>query len=144
MNSRLDELQAAFLNTKLTKLDNVNIKRRKIALKYIEELSEIKSITLPKIYKHMTHVFHLFVIRHSSRDRLINNLSNLGVETLIHYPIPPHLQRAFSFLNLKEGSLPISETIHKECISLPIYQTMNENQINYVISSIKTAAQKII
>ncbi len=143
MNSRLDELQAAFLSTKLKKLDEINLRRRNIALRYIDELSKIKSIKIPKLNQNSFHVFHLFVIRHSQRKKFRKNLSKLGVETLIHYPIPPHLQSAFSYLNLNEGSLPISETIHKECISIPLYQTMNEEQISYVISSIDKASKNL-
>ena len=143
MNSRLDELQAAFLSSKLTNLDDNNKRRRAIALRYIEELSEVKSIILPKVYEHIFHVFHLFVIRHSNRNQLRETLANFGVETLIHYPIPPHLQDAYKFLNLKEGSLPITESIHKECISLPIYQTMDDRQVSYVISSVRKATETI-
>ena len=144
MNSRLDELQAAFLRTKLKKLDVENRKRRDIALKYIKELSNEKSINIPKIYNHSSHVFHLFVIRHPQREDFMKSLSKLGVETSMHYPIPPHFQPAYSYLNLIEGSLPISELIHKECISLPIYPTMNEEQINHVLSSIKLTAKRLI
>ncbi len=144
MNSRLDELQAAFLSTKLKSLDDINLRRRNIALKYIDQLSGIKSIKIPKINNYSLHAFHLFVIRFPNRKKFIEELSYLGVETSIHYPTPPHLQKAYSFLNLKEGSLPISETIHKECISIPIYQTMNDNQVNYVISCIKKVTKKLI
>ena len=144
MNSRLDELQAAFLSTKLKSLDDINLRRRNIALKYIDQLSEIKSIKIPKINNYSLHAFHLFVIRYPNRKKFREELFYLGVETSIHYPIPPHLQKAYSYLNLNEGSLPISETIHKECISIPIYQTMNEEQISYVVSSIKKVTKNLV
>tara|TARA_Y100001968_G_scaffold323421_1_gene361062 strand:+ start:108 stop:1226 length:1119 start_codon:yes stop_codon:yes gene_type:complete len=144
MNSRLDELQAAFLSTKLKSLDDINQRRRSIAHKYIDELSEIESIIMPKINDYSLHAFHLFIVRHPERMKFREELFDLGVETSIHYPIPPHLQKAYSYLNLIEGTLPISETIHKECISIPIYQTMNEEQISYVVSSIKKVTNKLL
>ncbi len=137
VNSRLDELQAAFLNTKLKKLDVNNQMRLKLAKRYIKELSQISSLSLPKIDNNLLHVFHLFVIRHPQRDKFRKYLFDLGIETLLHYQIPPHLQNAYSYLKIKKGALPISEKIHDECISLPIYQTLNEDQISYVINSIK-------
>ena len=144
MNSRLDELQAAFLSTKLKSLDDINRRRRNIANKYINQLFEIESIKIPTINNYSLHVFHLFVVRHPKRIKFREELFDLGVDTSIHYPIPPHLQKAYSYLNLNEGSLPISETIHKECISIPIYQTMNEEQISYVVSSIKKVVKKLV
>ncbi len=142
-NSRLDEIQAAFLCTKLGRLDSCNERRRNIAIRYIKEFSSIESIITPKNYQHLFHVFHLFVIRHPQRERFCNILSDFSVETLLHYPVPPHLQKAYSFLDIKKGELPISEKIHKECISLPIYPSMSDDQIDYVISTVKIAADKI-
>ena len=137
MNSRLDELQAAFLKTKLKKLEESNSKRQFIAQKYIYNLEDEKDLVLPYVPESCSHVFHLFVIRYKDRDKLSEYLNKCGIGTLIHYPIPPHLQLAYKNLNIKKGSLPISETIHKECLSLPIYQTMNNDQVDYVIKSIK-------
>jgi len=143
INSRLDELQAAFLSTKLKKLDEFNIRRIEVAGKYIKGLSGLESLDVPTIYHDLSHVFHLFVIRHPQRDKLRKILTEFGIETLLHYPIPPHLQGAYSYLNIKKGSLPISEKIHKECISLPIYPTLNDQKINYIISSIKKALNRL-
>tara|TARA_B100001250_G_C19776808_1_gene779951 strand:+ start:259 stop:1389 length:1131 start_codon:yes stop_codon:yes gene_type:complete len=137
INSRLDELQAAFLSTKLKKLDELNRRRIEIAGIYIKGLTGLSSLSIPKICQDFSHVYHLFVIRHPQRDKLRKILTEFGIETLLHYPIPPHLQGSYSYLNIKKGSLPISEKIHQECISLPIYQTLNDHQINYIISSIK-------
>ena len=144
MNSRLDELQAAFLSTKIERLDDINRRRRNIAFQYIDALSDLKSIKIPKVYDYSFHVFHLFVIRHPDRNKFREHLLRLGVETLIHYKIPPHLQGAFSYLGIRKGTLPICETIHNECISIPLYQTMNQKQINYVITSVHKVANKLI
>ena len=143
MNSRLDELQAAFLSTKLKRLDSNNQRRINLAGIYIKELSDVKSISLPEIDTNVLHVFHLFVIRHPERDKFRSYLSDFGVETLLHYPVPPHLQEAYLYLNIQKGELPISERIHEECISLPIYQTLSEIQIEYIIDSIKKVDKKL-
>ena len=142
-NSRLDELQAAFLSTKLEKLDEAIIKRRKIAIKYINHFSDIRSIKIPIIPRDYSHSFHIFIIMSKKRDIFIDYLKRLGIEALIHYPTPPHLQKAYSYLKLKNGDLPISEKIHKESLSLPIYQTMSKDQILYVISSVKKIAEQL-
>tara|TARA_B100000212_G_C27359317_1_gene527459 strand:+ start:115 stop:1224 length:1110 start_codon:yes stop_codon:yes gene_type:complete len=137
MNSRLDELQAAFLNTKLRNLDNSNQRRREIADQYIEAFSDLKSLSIPFIPDNMEHVFHLFVVRHKKRDLLRKLLKDVSIETLMHYPIPPHLQNAYMSLNIPKGSLPLSEIIHEECLSLPIYQTMSDDQVKFVIKNVK-------
>ncbi len=142
-NSRLDELQAAFLTTKLKKLDESIKKRMTIAKKYINHFSEIKSLKIPIIPENYLHSFHVFVIMHKDRDNFISHLKRLGVETLIHYPIPPHLQKAYSFLNLNKGDLPISEKIHSQCLSLPLYPTMTEVQISYLVHSVKKVANDL-
>ncbi len=142
-NSRLDELQAAFLSTKLEKLDEGIIKRRKIAVEYNSHFSHITSIKIPTIPIDYLHSFHIFMIMYKKRDIFIEYLKRLGVEALIHYPVPPHLQKAYSHLEFKNGDLPISEKIHRECLSLPIYQTMTKDQILYVISSVKKVAKEL-
>tara|TARA_S200000501_G_scaffold251853_1_gene235999 strand:- start:122 stop:1225 length:1104 start_codon:yes stop_codon:yes gene_type:complete len=116
VNSRLDEIQAAILNVKLKYLDKENIIRRKVASKYINEIKNEK-ILLPKKLAYQDHVYHLFVIRTKFRDKLKDHLKNAGIETLIHYPIPPHKQPAlYKYNHLK---LPITELIHDEILSLP-------------------------
>ena len=142
-NSRLDELQAAILTTKLTKLDEAIEKRRAFAKQYINHLMDIESIKVPKINDYCLHSFHLFVIMHKERERFIDGLSRLGVDTLIHYPVPPHLQKAYSFLKFNKGDFPISEEIHDQCFSLPIYQTMTQAQISYVIDSVEKVAEEL-
>ncbi|WP_417942059.1 DegT/DnrJ/EryC1/StrS family aminotransferase [Flavobacterium sp. RS13.1] len=130
VNSRLDELQAAFLNAKLPNLDPENNRRRAIAKRYLEEIKNEK-IQLPVWGFSSNHVFHLFVIRTESRDHLQQYLLENGVQTMIHYPIPPHKQKAFSDWN--NLCFPISEKIHNEILSLPMSPVMTEDEISFVI-----------
>jgi dTDP-4-amino-4,6-dideoxygalactose transaminase len=127
-NSRLDELQAAFLRVRLTKLDEWNSRRQALARLYLELLAEAP-LTLPST---RGSVWHLFVVRTPDRDALADFLRERGVETLIHYPIPPHLQAAYSDLGIARGSLPITEAIHEQALSLPIGPHLDEEQVTYV------------
>ncbi|PZX94395.1 aminotransferase [Flavobacterium aquariorum] len=130
VNSRLDELQAAFLNLKLSNLNTDNEKRRSIAKGYLSEIKNDK-ITLPFWDLSNNHVFHLFVIRTQNREDLQNYLAKNNIETVIHYPIPPHQQKALeSWNNL---SFPITEKIHKEVLSLPISPVMTLEEVDYVV-----------
>ncbi|KVV14129.1 DegT/DnrJ/EryC1/StrS aminotransferase family protein [Flavobacterium sp. TAB 87] len=131
MNSRLDELQAAFLNVKLTNLDADNKHRRTIAKRYLSEIKNDK-ISLPFWDLSNNHVFHLFVIRTEKRDELKHYLLENGIQAMIHYPIPPHKQKAFSDWN--NLSFPITEKIHKEVLSLPINPVMTVDEVGFVIS----------
>lgn len=126
-NSRLDELQAAFLRIKLKHLNEEIDKRRSIANYYLENIKN-ELIILPKIRAEKEHVWHLFVIRTKERDRLQKYLADHGIQTLIHYPIPPHKQNAYKEWNNK--SYPITEQIHKEVLSLPIsgVQTLEDTK----------------
>lgn len=130
VNSRLDELQAAFLNVKLPNLDQENKIRKAIAKRYLSEIKN-KKIILPYYDGSDNHVFHLFVIRTTNRIDLQNYLLENGIETLIHYPIPPHQQKALSGWN--ELSFPITEQIHQEVLSLPISPVITNNEVNYII-----------
>ena len=129
MNSRLDELQSAFLNVKLNDLDKQNIRRREIAKKYVDQITNPK-IKLPN-FSEDSHVFHLFVIRTENRDKLKQYLWENGIDTMIHYPIPPHKQKALSHWN--DLSFPITEKIHREVLSLPISPVMSYDEVNEVI-----------
>ena len=131
VNSRLDEMQAAMLRVKLKYLDNEIAQRRKIANYYLENIKNEK-IVLPTVRKEDNHVWHLFVIRTENRDELQQYLSDNGVQTLIHYPIPPHKQQAYKLWN--EQSYPISEKIHREVLSLPISGMQNMIQTKNIIS----------
>jgi len=135
-NSRLDELQAAFLRTKLPLLDQDNQKRSEIAKLYQQGLVGMKGLTLPFIAKEGTSVWHLYTIRHQKRDRLAEHLAKQGIATMIHYPIPPHLQPAYTSLGKKKGDFPIAEQIHAETLSLPIGPTMQVQQAKDVIAAI--------
>ena len=133
VNSRLDELQAAFLNIKLPNLDAENEVRRKIAKRYLTEIKNSK-IVLPNWYFTNNHVFHLFVIRTQNRDELQRYLLQNEIETMIHYPIAPHKQKAFSEWNLL--SFPITEKIHNEVLSLPMSPVMTNDEVTKVIEKI--------
>ena len=119
LNSRLDELQAAMLRIKLRKLDLWLAERKRIASQYLEGLKDVSEITLP--VDDPNHTYHLFVIRCNDRDALAAHLDKQGISTLIHYPIPPHLQEAYRFLKYTPGSFPITESIADTCLSLPLY-----------------------
>jgi dTDP-4-amino-4,6-dideoxygalactose transaminase len=142
-NSRLDELQSAFLRTKLPDLDTDNAQRQLIARKYNEGLSDIKEIALPSCKEGYQHVWHLYVIRHGSRDSLQKKLTTLGVGTMIHYPIPPHRQVAYQDLALSAGSLPVSEKIHREVLSLPMGPTMSLDDADRVVELVHEAVKSI-
>ncbi len=130
-NSRLDELQAAFLNIKLPTLDADNDRRRQIAKKYLSGVKN-KKITLPKYDGSENHVFHLFVVRVENRNEFMDHLDRNGIGHLIHYPIPPHKQQALS--SYSKLHFPNTEKIHKEVISLPMSPVMTTAQAETVIS----------
>lgn len=130
VNSRLDEIQAAMLNVKLSYLENEIATRRKVANTYLEGIDN-KAIILPKKEDDSAHVWHVFVIRCERRDELQKYLADHGVQTLIHYPIPPHQQPAYKEWN--DRVYPISESIHAEVLSLPIGPTMTMEDVNTVI-----------
>lgn len=130
INSRLDELQAAFLNVKLPFLDAENEKRRTIAKRYLSEIKNEK-ITLPFWDLSNNHVFHLFVIRTQNRVDLQDYLDRNGVQTVIHYPVPPHNQKALSDWN--HLSFPITEKIHNEVLSLPISPVLTDDEVGFVV-----------
>lgn len=132
-NSRLDELQAGFLNVKLPNLLAENERRREIAKRYLNEISNLK-IALPKVKNMENHVFHLFVIRTTNRNDLQQYLTENGIETLIHYPIPPHKQKAMKAYN--SLSFPITEKIHDEVLSLPISPVLTDNEVDVIINAI--------
>jgi dTDP-4-amino-4,6-dideoxygalactose transaminase len=135
-NSRLDELQAAFLRVRLKKLDQWNLRRRHLARQYVQELGSIDGLMLPVVPDWAEPVWHIFAIRHGQRDALQNFLTNANVGTLIHYPVPPHLSGAYSDLRLKKGAFPVAEAISDTSLSLPIGPQMSLEQASFVSSSI--------
>lgn len=140
VNSRLDEIQAAILRTKLVRLDEDNQKRRAVADYYLNHIHH-PQIVLPtinqtqkSILQNQSHVWHLFVVRCRERGHFQKTLTNDGVQTLIHYPIPPHKQQAYLFWN--KLSFPITEQIHQEVLSLPIGPSMDPNDMDSIVKAV--------
>ncbi len=133
LNSRLDEIQAAMLRVKLNFLPSETLRRQQIARRY---LSEIKNdlIILPELKEPLSHVWHLFVVRCNEREELQQHLVNSGIQTLIHYPIPPHQQKAYGYM--ASYCLPITELIHSQVLSLPLDPTMNDESIDSIIKAV--------
>lgn len=134
-NSRLDELQAGLLRVRLSHLDELTKEKIKIAEKYNKFLRNPK-IKLPSIAKGATCVWHQYVICCDERDRLIKYLDEKGIGTIIHYPIPPHLQECYKYLGYKEGDFPITEQLAKTVLSIPMYNGMTEEEQEYVIDAL--------
>jgi len=132
LNSRLDEMQAAFLRIKLNKLDEINNHKRKLAQIYMNELKN--DFILPVLHPDHKDVYHIFNIRHPKRDKLRDYLLKQGIKTEIHYPVPPHKQEALKFL--AGHSYPVSEEIHNTTLSLPVSFAHNENDIKHVINTL--------
>lgn len=137
-NSRLDPLQAAVLRVKLKVLDEWNTRRSKIATSYQNELANI-GVILPFVPKWADPVWHLYVIQQPRRDDLQKKLSAAGIGTLIHYPIPPHLQLAYSTSGYKAGDFPIAERIHQQILSIPIGPALSEPDAQRVIKAVRTS-----
>lgn len=133
LNSRLDEIQAAFLNVKLKYIQEDILGRRRVAEYYLEHIKN-PLIVLPEIGNGASHVWHLFVIRTADRDDLQEFLNSKGIQTLIHYPIPPHKQEAYGAYN--KLSFPITEQIHAEVLSLPISAFITDNEVKQVVKAL--------
>lgn len=135
-NSRLDEIQAAFLQVKLKQLDIWNGDRKRIARRYIEGITN-EAIILPLAEDNQfEHVYHVFVIRCEHRDELEAYLNDNGIGTVKHYPIPMHMQPAYESLSISEGELPIAEEISKTVLSIPMYYGMTDEQVDYVLEKL--------
>lgn len=139
VNSRLDPLQAAVLRAKLPFLDEWTDRRRAVAVRYGETLAEC-NLTLPHVPDWASPVWHLYVVRSSSRDRLQAKLSEAGVTTMVHYPIPPHRQEAYTDAKLAAGVLPLAEQLANEVLSLPIGPHLSPDEVDYVITAISASA----
>ena len=138
-NSRIDEIQAAILRVKLRHLDEWNQRRAAIAQRYLAELADLSWLTLPPdVEEGARHVWHQFVVRTEDRERLAAHLRDAGIQTLIHYPTPPHRQGAYE--EFSEWSLPVSERIHREVLSLPIDPHLTHDQVGHVIATMRTFA----
>ena len=132
-NSRLDELQAALLNVKLTKLDRWNTYRTQVAKEYLEKLVNVSNLTLPFVPSWTEPVWHLFVVRHPKRYELEQHLNQSGIGTLIHYPVPPHLSNAYIKNGYQLGDFPITEELSTQVLSLPIGPHMTNEEVKRVI-----------
>lgn len=136
-NKRLDEMQAAFLSLKLKYLDLFTKERVKIAAVYFENLKNTGDIILPEIASGATHVFHLFVVRTKRRNELQNYLQSKGIGTLIHYPVPAFMQKAYEYLETDNNDFPIAKELAKTVLSLPLWPGLTEMQLEYIIECIK-------
>lgn len=134
-NSRLDELQAGLLRVRLRHIQEITKERQKIAAYYSAHLKN-PCIQLPVLREKTTGVWHQYVIRCEERDRLIEYLNEKEIGTIVHYPIPPHLSEAYQYLGYKEGDFPITEHMAHTVLSLPIYNGMTEEEMNYVIRAV--------
>ena len=142
-NMRLDELQAAFLSIKLKYLNEWTTSRQEIASVYDSMLHNIGDLILPVVSENATHSYHLYVIRTKFRDSLQDFLNDEGIGTLIHYPVPPHLQQALQFLKCKKGDFPIAEEIAETCLSLPIYPGMEKENAELVTTIVRRFYENI-
>ncbi len=138
-NGRCDAVQAAALRVKLKRLPQWNEARRKIAGLYLERLKNIPAITSPNVGEGCLPVWHLFIIQTDNRDAVADKLKAKGIATALHYPIPLHLQKAYSAMELKEGNFPVTEKAAKRILSLPMFPELTEAQIDYVCSALKEA-----
>lgn len=132
-NSRLDELQAAFLRVKLAKLDKWNSRRFEVAKQYLIALAKNSNLILPIVPEWAQPVWHLFVVRHPKRSVLEQHLSQTGIGTLIHYPIPPHLSGAYAKNEWKPGSFPITEQLAREVLSLPLHSHITDEEVSVIL-----------
>lgn len=137
LNARLDTMQAAVLNVKLKYLADWNASRAVNAVFYNQNLIGIEQVQAPKIGANRDHIFHLYIIRVKEREKMQKFLLEQGVTTLIHYPVPIHLQEAYQDLGYKLGDFPITEEIANEIVSLPMYAELKQEQIEYVCSKIE-------
>ncbi|SDE81001.1 DegT/DnrJ/EryC1/StrS family aminotransferase [Sporomusa acidovorans] len=140
-NSRIDELQAAFLRVKLRYLDSWNERRRKVEACYFRQLKDT-DLVLPIVADGNRHVWHLYVVRTKIRSLVQEHFAQTGVGSLIHYPIPPHLSGAYSEMGLQKGCFPITEQLADEVLSLPMGPHLTEQEINYICSQLKVLCNK--
>lgn len=137
-NSRLDEIQSAVLRTKLPHLDAWNSRRTAIAKRYNDELADIPGLELPLVAPDREHVWHLYVVDHPSRDALQKHLAGQGIQTLIHYPIPPHMSGAFAPLGFTEGTFRIAERAAQTHLSLPMGPHLSQDDVTRVINAVRS------
>ncbi len=137
-NSRLDAIQAAILRIKLPNLDKWNSRRREIAKIYDEELSGSNVVT-PTARKENDSVYHQYVLQSDNREEMLAKLKEKGIATGVYYPVPLHLQKVYTDLGYKEGDMPVAEYLSHRTFAIPVYPELNEEQIQYIVDSIKNA-----
>ena len=135
-NARLDTIQAAVLKVKLKYLDEGNLRRKRIAEMYSRYLENVGDLILPFIKSNNESSYHLYVVRSKRRDRLQQYLDSRGIQTLIHYPVPIHLQQAYTELGLKRGAFPVAEMLSDEILSLPIHPYLSDEEVEYIITCV--------
>lgn len=138
LNSRLDEMQAAFLRVKLKYIEGLTKQRIEIAEKYNQGLANIDDLILPYVSHGASHVYHIYLVRTKNRDGLMQHLIENGVSPFIHYPVPPHLQEAYKDLGYSKGDFPIAEEIAETCLSIPLYPGLSNEEIEHIIYTIKS------
>nr|MBA3706434.1 DegT/DnrJ/EryC1/StrS family aminotransferase [Bacteroidota bacterium] len=141
-NYRMDGIQGAVLGVKLKYLKKWTEKRRLAAKKYYDLLKDVEQIKLPEEMYYASHVYHLFVIQTFQRDNLKQYLEENGISTGLHYPLPVHLQKCFEHLRYKKGDFPVTEKLSDECLSLPMFPDLSDEQIEYVSKKIIEFFQK--
>lgn len=135
MNSRLDEIQAALLSVRLSRMEELTEERKQLAAYYMDNIHNEK-IILPQVRDGADHVYHQFVIRTKTRDDLISYLKDKGIATIIHYPVPPHLAKAYEYLGHKKGDYPITEQMADEVVSIPMYNGLTKEEQDIVIAAL--------
>lgn len=136
-NSRLDELQAALLRVKLPELPTWTQQRQQLAAWYDQHLADVPGLRLPSVVPGATHVYHLYVVHTPARDALQTFLANQGISTMIHYPVPPHLQQAYRAQQWAPGHFPIAENLAATCLSLPLWPGMTEEHVAAVAAAMR-------
>lgn len=134
-NSRLDELQAALLRVKLSRLDGWNKRRAEISEMYIEALKDSDLVT-PITTEGAYHIYHLFILQSEKRDELIKHLSDAGVATGVYYPVPMHLQKVYKSLGYSNGDLPNAEYLSERTFAIPLFAELTDEEIRYIISKL--------
>jgi dTDP-4-amino-4,6-dideoxygalactose transaminase len=136
VNSRLDGLQAAILRVKLPYLDKWNVERQRVAARYLDKLKDSAAVVLPTIRPQANPVWHLFVVRVKNREAFQAHLKAQGISTGVHYPIPLHQQQAYEYLGMPIGSLPTTEKVAAEIVSLPIYPELTDSMVDDVVRAV--------
>jgi len=136
-NARMDGIQAAVLSLKLRRLSAANGARRAHARLYDELLADEPRVIRPVAAPHNTHVYNIYAVRVQDRDGVLERMAARGVDCAIHYPVPIHLQKAYSFLGLRPGSFPVAEHCAREFLSLPMYPELRPEQIRFVVQTLK-------